>query len=195
MMSLVNYQDVTTGQELHVWLPFSMGVDVTATAAGPKVAVRSLEGGVAVRSPVGLVELKSMKGGNVNVVTETGDVVCTSLQGNIAITTGQGRIDVGKVQALDCNLVTESGSIMARAVYANSTRVSSISGTITLGAIHGDCAIVSGDGTVRVGTAEGKVAVTTTEGDIGIHLNACKAASLRSGSGDVCMFVLPSARA
>lgn len=45
--------------------------------------VRSLEGGVSVDSDGGLVELKSIKGGQVDVVTNTGDVTGTSLQGDV----------------------------------------------------------------------------------------------------------------
>lgn len=177
--------------ELQVWLPFSMGVDVKATDAAPKVLVRSLEGGVSVDSDGGLVELKSIKGGQVDVVTNTGDVTGTSLQGDVTITTVEGNIDLGKVQALDLNLTaTGTGSIMARALYANNTNVHTDAGAVTLGAVHGKAAISSNAGSIKIGTAEGNITITTKTGSAAVHLNECDSAECTSSSGSITVSML-----
>lgn len=152
--------------------------------------MRSLEGGVAVDSSSGDIELKSIKGGQVDVVTESGNVIGSSLQGDVTITTKNGNIDLGKVQALDLNLTTSSGSVMARALYANSTMVQTDTGAIILGALHGKAKITSDAGSIKIGTAEGHVIVTTKTGSSAVHLNECQYAECTSTSGSVSVSML-----
>lgn len=47
-------------------------------------------------------------------------------------------MDVKKLQGTRMNVSTECGTLKIKAIYAESTRVSSSSGTIQLGHVHGE---------------------------------------------------------
>mmetsp|Transcript_35072 Transcript_35072/g.91753 ORF Transcript_35072/g.91753 Transcript_35072/m.91753 type:complete len:377 (-) Transcript_35072:1438-2568(-) len=184
----VDASGLGVGSTLEIWAPFSMGIAASTLGDEPAdtvVGVRSMEGPVTVETAAGHIELTKLKGGSAEARSTSGNITATSVQGNVEFESESGSVSIGKIQALVLRVTTGTGNIAARALYSNTTEVSSQAGAITLGSIHGDTNVVSGSGDVFVGSTEGSLTVRTESGGVEAHMANATAVELVSETGDV----------
>uniref|UniRef100_A0A671Y7B1 Family with sequence similarity 185 member A n=1 Tax=Sparus aurata TaxID=8175 RepID=A0A671Y7B1_SPAAU len=93
-----------------------------------------------VHTEMGNCLLHSVKAHRVEVQSTGGDVTGTgTIHGNVDISTsGDSAVDVKKLQGTEMNVSTERGPLKVKAIYAESSCVSSCSGRVELGHVHGE---------------------------------------------------------
>uniref|UniRef100_A0A8C9WS77 Family with sequence similarity 185 member A n=1 Tax=Scleropages formosus TaxID=113540 RepID=A0A8C9WS77_SCLFO len=127
----------------------------------------------------GNVSIRNMECDTCQVVTENGNCVLHSIKA----------VDIKKVQGTRMNVSTEHGSLNVKAIYAESTCVSSSSGNVKLGSVHGDSTVQSEKGNVVIDGSDGYVRVSSREGDIDAYVGQRGSAELRAQHGSVSVRV------
>ena len=106
------------------------------------VDIRDLEGGpFEITMDQGLCHMKNLRGSQLGVKTNGGSIECESQLlfelGNLD-TKRKGKISVKKLQGKEFYMETENGTIDVGASYVVKAQLSSESGHIKLGDIHGE---------------------------------------------------------
>lgn len=155
----------------------------------------TFEGDVKIVSDYAEVCMNRVKGTYIDVEAGEGDVQAVVLQGNVSVRSTQGNIDIAKVQGPSFKLNTRDGDVQARAIYADYTSVTSLSGSVRMGGAQGNTKIRTTEGNVEVAGVEGRLVVETDAGDVEAQLSVPEAVSLRSRTGDIAISVPPALHA
>ncbi|XP_064199531.1 protein FAM185A [Anguilla rostrata] len=141
--------------------------------------------------------LQSVKSHKVLVQSVEGNIICLgTIHGNVDISTsGNSMVNIKKLQGTSMNVSTEHGPLKVKAIYAESTSVSSTSGKIELGHLHGDATIRNKLGDVIVDGSNGHLKVFSQEGDIDAYVEQQGSAELHSTQGAISVRVPASMRA
>ena len=126
---------------MHFQVPANYSVDIKLQKDA-NVDIRNLEGGpFEIIMDQGTCHMKNLRGTQLGVKTNGGSIECESQLlfefGNLD-TRGKGKISVKKLQGKEFCLETENGTIDVGASYALRAQLSSESGHIKLGDIHGE---------------------------------------------------------
>ena len=127
---------------LHFQIPSNYGVDIKVRDAA-NVEVRNLEGGpFRITTDHGTCDVKNLKGSRLEVTTNGGGIECESqllFECCNLDTKNKGKISVKKLQGNEFCLETEHGDIDVGATYVLKAELTSESGHVKLGDIHGEC--------------------------------------------------------
>ncbi|KAL0968390.1 hypothetical protein UPYG_G00266250 [Umbra pygmaea] len=142
--------------------------------------------------------LHSVKGHHVQIHSQGGNITgMGTIHGNVDIsTTGHSTVDVKKIQGTTINVSAERGPVTVKAIYAESTSISSSSGKIQLGHVHGDAIVWNESGDIIIdGTNNGFLKVSSKSGNIDAYVGDSCSAELHSQQGAVSVRVPSSMRA
>ncbi|KAM6937121.1 protein FAM185A [Xenentodon cancila] len=141
--------------------------------------------------------LHSVKGHQVEVQSHGGDVTgAGTIHGNVNISTrGDSGVNLKKLQGNKMNVSTEHGSLRVRAIYAESSCVSSVSGRVELGHTHGITTVKNVSGDTVIDGSNTFLKVSSNSGGIDVYVGEGGAADLRSQKGAVSVRVPSSLKA
>ncbi|KAM3869968.1 protein FAM185A [Diretmus argenteus] len=188
---------VSSDVSVELAAPIKSNLYITTQGKG-NVQVKKMECDVCkVQTEKGNCVLYSVKGHQVEVESHGGNVTGVgTIHGNVDISTcGDSAVDVKKLQGTRMNVSTEHGPLKVKAIYAESTSVSSSSGRVELGLVHGNATVKNVSGDVVVDGSNGYLKVSSHSGDIDVYVEDSGSAELHSREGAVCVRVPSSGRA
>lgn len=140
-------------------------------------------GNVKIVTDSGDIDLTDVNG-SINASTDSGEIYMKNTRGNAVLTAKDGDIDVEVVNG-DLDLNNEDGDSYAKQVIGNLTATST-DGDITIGETDGNATVTSGIGDVMISKASGLTTINTTEGDIDLS-EADNSIVIGSSGGDVTL--------
>lgn len=131
--------------------------------------------------------LKSVKSHKVQVQSTGGNVTgLHTIHGNVDIgTSADGNVDIKKIQGTTMNLCMEHGDLKVKAIYAETTSVTTSSGNIQIGHVHGQALVQSETGNIVIDSSSGALKVFTVSGNIDVYVGQDGTAELQSQEGAV----------
>ncbi|XP_061679238.1 protein FAM185A [Syngnathoides biaculeatus] len=168
-----------------------------STRGRGNVQVKNMESDVCkVRTEEGNCSLRSVKGHRVEV-RSGGDVTGEgTIHGNVDISAfGKGAVRVKKLQGTEMKVSTEHGGLTVKAVYAESSRVSSCTGKLELGLVHGDATVENISGHTLIDGSNGLLKVSSQSGAIDVYVGDGASSEVLSQEGAVCIRAPSSLRA
>ncbi|KAF0041239.1 hypothetical protein F2P81_007137 [Scophthalmus maximus] len=191
---LVHYDDQT--KELLISaerLNSSVSVDLAAPIKSNLFITTQGGGNVNVKN----MECDICKGHQVEVRSNGGHVTGVgTIHGNVDISTlGDGAVDVKKLQGTRMNVSTEHGPLQVKAIYAESSCISSSSGRVQLGHVHGEASVKNMSGDTVIDGSNSFLTVSSHNGGIDVYVGDGGSAQLHSEGGAVCLRVPSSLRA
>lgn len=193
----ISADGVHSGVSIDLRAPIKSNLFITTQGEG-HVHVKKMECDVCkVQTEQGSCTLHSVKGHQVQVKTKGGHVTgLGTIHGNVdIITSGDSVVDVKKLQGTRMNVSTERGSLKVKAIYAESSCVSSCSGRVELGHVHGNAAVKNVSGDTVIDGSNSFLKVSSHSGDIDIYVGEGGTAEILSEEGSVCVRVPSSLRA
>ncbi|KAL9978602.1 hypothetical protein ACROYT_G016138 [Oculina patagonica] len=177
-------RDVT----LHFQIPANYSVDINVRD-NANAEVRDLEGGpFEITTDQGTCHMKNLKGSRLEVMTNGGGIECNSQllfeYGNLD-TKKKGKIAVKKLQGNQFYVVTEHGDIDVGATYVLKAGLTSDSGHVKLGDIHGLTEVNVEDGNISIGSISGTLKGVTKSGNIDVSLSKHDDVTLKTKKGDI----------
>lgn len=173
---------------LHFQVPANYGVDIKLQKDA-NVDIRNLEGGpFGIVTDQGTCHMKNLRGSQLGVKTNGGSIECESQllfeSGNLD-TKRKGKISVKKLQGKEFCVETENGTIDVGASYVLKAQLSSESGHIKLGNIHGVTEVNIKNGDISVGSTSGALKAVTNSGNIDVSLSRHNNVILETKEGDI----------
>ncbi|XP_042351854.1 protein FAM185A [Plectropomus leopardus] len=194
---LISAERVDSSVSIDLTVPIKSNLFITAQGKG-NVQVKKMECDVCkVRTEKGNCLLHSVKGHQVEVQSLGGHVTGVgTIHGNVDISTcGDSGVDVKKLQGTTMNVSTEHGPLKVKAIYAQSSCVSSRSGRVELGHVHGDATVKNVSGDIVIDGSNSLLKVSSHSGAIDVYVGDGGSAELRSQEGAVCVRVPSSLKA
>lgn len=173
--------------EIHLQAPIKSNLFVSAEGTG-HVHIRKMECDICkVSTKQGNCTLHSLKSHQVEVRSSGGNVTgLGTIHGNVDIvTSGESAVDLKKLQGTTMNVSTEHGSLKVRAVYAESSSVSSCSGRVELGHVHGSAEVKNDSGDTVIDGSNSFLKVSSRSGNIDVYVGDGGSADIVSESGAV----------
>ncbi|TNN70883.1 Protein FAM185A [Liparis tanakae] len=180
---LISAEKVESSLSIDLAAPVKSNLFITTRGKG-HVQVEKMECDICkVQTEKGDCLLHSVKGHQVEVHSQGGHVTGVgTIHGNVDISTrGDSGVDVKKLQGTKMNISTERGPLKVKAIYAESSCVSSCSGRVEVGNVH--------DG------SNSFLQVSSHSGDIDVYVGDGGSAELHSQEGAVCVRVPSSLKA
>ncbi|KAM9855023.1 protein FAM185A [Aulostomus maculatus] len=193
---LISAEKVTGSVSVELAAPIKCNLFISTQGPG-NVHVKKMECEICkVQTERGACTLHSVKAHQVHVQSRGGSVTGVgTIHGNVDISTlGDGVVDVKKLQGTKMNVSTEHGALRVRAIYAESSRVSSRSGKVELGHVHGSAVVKNVSGDTLVGGSNSFLQVSSHSGAIDVYVGDGGSADLQSQEGAVCVRVPSSLR-
>nr|XP_056703320.1 protein FAM185A [Euleptes europaea] len=115
--------------------------------------------------------LQSIKSKNIDIQAKGGKVISLgTLQGNADMHVSQeSSVDIEKLQGCSVNISTKDGLLKTKYLYAESSFLSSSTGDILLGNVHGTTTVQTKTGNITVDSSEGFLKASTCQGKIDIY--------------------------
>ncbi|XP_070762896.1 protein FAM185A [Enoplosus armatus] len=177
--------------------PIKSNLFITTQGKG-NVQVTKMECDICkVQTEKGNCLLHSVKGHHVEVQSHGGHVTGVgTIHGNVDISTcGDSAVDVKKLQGTKMNVSTERGPLKVKAIYAESSCVSSCSGRVELGNVHGKATVKNVSGDTVIDGSNSFLKVSSHSGGIDVYVGDGGSAQLHSQDGAVCVRVPSSLKA
>ncbi|XP_019743959.1 protein FAM185A [Hippocampus comes] len=181
---------------VHLSVPIKSNLFIRTHAEG-NVQVKNMECDICkVHTEKGDCSLRSVKGHLVEV-RSGGDVTGEgTIHGNVDISAfGKGAVRVKKLQGSEMKVSTEHGPLAVKAVYAESSCVSSFTGKVELGLIHGDATVKNREGHTLIDGSNGLLMLSSESGDIDVYVGDGASSEVLSREGQVCVRVPSSLQA
>nr|XP_040019965.1 protein FAM185A [Gasterosteus aculeatus aculeatus] len=194
---LISAEGVKSSVSIDLTAPIKSNLFITTQGKG-HVQVENMECDICtVQTEQGSCFLHSVKGHRVEVQSHGGHVTGVgTIHGNVDISTrGDGAVDVKKLQGNKMNISTERGPLKVKAIYAESSCISSCSGRIELGNVHGDATVKNMSGDTVIDGSNSFLKVSSHSGAIDVHVGDGGSAQLHSQEGAVCVRVPSSLKA
>ncbi|KAM8861182.1 protein FAM185A [Synchiropus picturatus] len=194
---LISAAELDSSVVLELAAPVKSSLLITTLGNG-NVQVKNMECDVCtIRLERGDCLLKSIKGHQVEVRSSGGNITGHgTIHGNVDIrTSGDGAVEVKKLQGTTMNVCTEHGPLKVKAIYAESSCVSSSSGRVELGLVHGSTSVKNESGDTVIDGSNSLLKVSSRSGDIDVYVGEGASAELHSQQGAVCVRVPSSLRA
>ncbi|XP_037110155.1 protein FAM185A [Syngnathus acus] len=193
---LISTERADTSLSVHLSVPIKSNLFISTYADG-NVQVKNMECDICkVHTEKGDCSLHSVKGHLVEVHSG-GDVTGEgTIHGNVDISTfGKGAVRVKKLQGTKMKVSTEHGALAVKAIYAESSCISSCTGKVELGLLHGDATVKNMSGHTRIDGSNGLLKVSSQSGDIDVYVGDGASSEVLSQEGAVCVRVPSSLRA
>lgn len=130
--------------------------------------------------------LDRLKACSCSVSTTTGNIKTNSyIQGNLHLKTESGSIQLRRGQGPTFLANTQSGLISIESLYFEKSTVKTITGLVSLGALHGTADVASEIGDIQIQTVDGNVCIQTKKGEIDMHVERCGKIHAESFEGNV----------
>ncbi|RMC10375.1 hypothetical protein DUI87_13178 [Hirundo rustica rustica] len=141
--------------------------------------------------------LQSIKSHKIDIRTNGGKVIgLGTLYGNTDIcATEKGSVNIEKLQGTTINISTEDGLLKTKYLYAESASLSSESGDIMLGSIHGNTNLQTKTGNITVDSSDGSLKASTYHGTIDVYVSQLRKVDLKSQKGSIAVKVPASLKA
>ncbi|XP_041650967.1 protein FAM185A [Cheilinus undulatus] len=194
---LISAEKVDSSVSIDVAAPIKSNVLISTQGKG-NVQVRKMECDTCkVQTEEGNCLLHSIRSHHVEVKSQGGHVTgAGTIHGNVDISTcGDSAVDVKKLQGTRMNVSTERGPLKVKAIYAESSCVSSCSGRVELGHVHGNATVKSESGDVVIDGSNSFLKVSSHSGGINVYVGDGGSAELHSQEGSVCVRVPSSLKA
>uniref|UniRef100_UPI0037E86DFC protein FAM185A n=1 Tax=Semicossyphus pulcher TaxID=241346 RepID=UPI0037E86DFC len=188
---LITAEKVNSSVSIDVAAPIKSNVIIAAEGKG-NVQVRKMECDICkVQTEKGNCLLHSIRSHHVEVRSNGGHVTgAGTIHGNVDISTsGDSAVDVKKLQGTAMNVSTERGPLKVRAIYAESSCVSSCSGRVELGHVHGNATVKNVSGDTVIDGSNSFLKVSSQSGSIDVYVGDGGSAELHSQEGAVCVRV------
>ncbi|XP_068168997.1 protein FAM185A isoform X2 [Antennarius striatus] len=197
----VHYNDqsqelLITGEEVHSSLSIHLSAPLKSRKAD--VQVKKMECDICeVQTDQGNCFLHSIKSHQVEVRSSGGHVTgAGTIHGNVNISTrGDGAVDVKKLQGTKMNVSTEHGLLKVKAIYAESSSISSSSGRVELGNVHGNASVKNMTGDTVIDGSNSFLEISSNSGSIDVYVGEGGSAKLHTQEGAVCVRVPSSLKA
>ncbi|XP_045892799.1 protein FAM185A [Micropterus dolomieu] len=183
--------EVNNSVLIDVAAPIKSNLFITTQGNG-NVHVQKMECDICkVQTEKGNCFLHSVKGHQVEVQSQGGNVTCVgTIHGNVNISTcGDSAVVVKKLQGTKMNVSTECGPLKIKAIYAESSFISSCSGKVELGHVHGDATVKNVSGDTAIDGSNSFLKVSSHSGGIDVYVGDGGSAELHSQNGAVCVRV------
>ncbi|XP_077424235.1 protein FAM185A [Vanacampus margaritifer] len=193
---LVSTERADSSLSVHLSVPIKSNLFISTQAKG-NVQVKNMECDICkVYTEKGHCSLRSVKGHLVEV-RSGGDVTGKgTIHGNVDISAfGKGAVRVKKLQGTEIKVSTEHGALAVKAVYAEYSCVSSCTGKVELGFLHGDATVNNISGHTRIDGSNGLLKVSSQNGDIDVYVGDGASSEVLSQEGAVNVRVPSSLRA
>ncbi|KAM8892108.1 protein FAM185A [Spinachia spinachia] len=194
---LITAGGVKSSVSIDLTAPIKSNLFITTQGTG-NVQVKNMECDICtVQTEKGNCSLHSLKGHQVEVQSLGGHVTGVgTIHGNVDISTrGDGGVDVKKLQGNKMSISTERGPLKVKAIYAESSCVSSCSGRVELGNVHGDATVKNMSGDTVIDGSNSFLKVSSHSGAIDVYVGDGGSAQLHSQEGAVCVRVPSSLNA
>ncbi|KAM9377789.1 protein FAM185A [Pholidichthys leucotaenia] len=171
--------------------PIKSNLVITTQGKG-SVQVKKMECDICkVYTDKGNCLLHSVKAHQVLVQSQEGHVTgLGTIHGNVDISTGgDSAVDVKKLQGTKMNVSTEHGPLKVNAIYAESSIISSCSGKVELGHVHGKMVVKNVSGDTVIDGSNSFLQVSSHQGSIDVYVGDGGSAELLSQEGAVCVRV------
>ncbi|XP_054632477.1 protein FAM185A [Dunckerocampus dactyliophorus] len=181
---------------VYISAPIKSNVVISTHGKG-NIEVKNMECDICkVHTERGNCILHSVKGHQVEV-RSGGDVTGVgTIHGNVDISASGGSVvHVKKLQGTTMKLSTELGDLKVKAIYAESSCISSCKGKMELGHLHGDATVKNTTGDTHIDGSNGSLKVSSQSGDIDVYVGDGGSAEMLSQEGAVCIRVPSSLRA
>ncbi|KAM4678212.1 protein FAM185A [Discoglossus pictus] len=186
---LISSRDMDSQACVDVTAPLQFDVDIKTSGTG-SVNVKRIEcDNCIIETERGNSVLQSVKGQKVQISTKGGKVVCLgTIHGNVDIhASDHSTVDVEKLLGTSINICTEDGNLKAKYLYAESSSMSSCTGDIVLGSIHGDTRLHTEQGNISVDSSDGCLEASTCQGAIDVYISQVGRAHLKSEEGCITL--------
>ncbi|XP_044049330.1 protein FAM185A [Siniperca chuatsi] len=194
---LISAEKVNSSVSIDLAAPIKSNLFITTQGKG-NVQVKKMECDICkVQTEKGNCLLHSVKGHQVEVQSHGGHVTGVgTIHGNVDISTcGDSAVDVKKLQGTKMNVSTEHGPLKVKAIYAESSCVSSCSGRVELGHVHGNATVKNVSGDTVIDGSNSFLKVSSHSGGIDVYVGDGGSAELHSQDGAVCVRVPSSLKA
>ncbi|KAK9516826.1 hypothetical protein VZT92_024736 [Zoarces viviparus] len=194
---LISAEQVKSSVSIDLTAPIKSNLFITTQGEG-HVQVKNMECDICkVQTEKGNCLLHSVKAHQVEVQSHGGHVTGVgTIHGNVDISTcGDSGVDVKKLQGTKINISTERGPLRVKAVYAESSCVSSCSGRVELGNVHGTATVKNVSGDTVIDGSNSFLKVSSHSGGIDVYVGDGGSAELHSREGAVCVRVPSSLKA
>ncbi|XP_071358231.1 protein FAM185A [Trachinotus anak] len=194
---LISAERVSSGVSVDLAAPIKSNLFITTRGEG-NVEVKNMECDICkVQTERGNCLLHSVKGHQVEVQSNGGHVTGVgTIHGNVDIRTcGDSAVDVKKLQGTKMSVSTEHGPLKVKAIYAESSCISSCSGRVQLGHVHGNATVKNVSGDTVIDGSNSFLKVSSHSGGIDVYVGDSGSAKLHSQEGEVCVRVPSTLRA
>ncbi|XP_059191429.1 protein FAM185A [Centropristis striata] len=194
---LISAEKVNSSVSIDLTAPIKSNLFITTHGKG-NVKVQKMECDICkVQTEKGNCVLHSVKGHQVDVHSHGGHITGVgTIHGNVDISTcGDSGVDVKKLQGTKMNISTEHGPLKVKAIYAESSCISSCSGRVELGHVHGDATVKNLSGDTVIDGSNSFLKVSSHSGGIDVYVGDSASAELHSTEGAVCVRVPSSLKA
>ncbi|MEE6481397.1 hypothetical protein FKM82_012852 [Ascaphus truei] len=150
---LILSQDIDSQTCVDVSTPLRFDVDIKTLGTGC-VKIKQIEcDNCQIETEKGDSILQSVKGHKVHIRAKGGKVICLgTVHGNVDIhASDHSTVDIEKLLGTSINICTEDGQLKTKYLYGESSSLSSATGDIVLGSIHGDTGLHTEQGNITVG--------------------------------------------
>ncbi|NXT05087.1 F185A protein, partial [Prunella fulvescens] len=104
-------------------------------------------------------------------------------------------VNIEKLQGTTINISTEDGLLKTKYLYAESASLSSESGDIMLGSVHGNTNLQTKRGSITVDSSDGSLKASTYHGTIDVYVSQLRKVDLKSQKGSITVKVPASLKA
>ncbi|NWI17588.1 F185A protein, partial [Crypturellus soui] len=177
--------------------PLQFDLDIKTSGTGC-VKIQKIEcDNCSIETEKGTSVLQSIKSHKINIRTNGGKVIgLGTLCGNTDIhATEKGSVSIEKLQGASINISTEDGLLKTKYLYAESSSLSSETGDILLGSIHGNTTLQTKTGSITVDSSDGSLKASTDRGSIDVYVSQLRKVDLKSEKGSIKVKVPASLKA
>ncbi|KAF3688943.1 Protein FAM185A [Channa argus] len=194
---LISAEKVSRSLLIDLTAPIKSNIFITSQGKG-NVEVKNMECDFCkVQTENGNCLLNSVKAHQVEVQSNGGNVIGVgTIHGNVDISTrGESVVEVKKLQGTKMNVSTEHGPLKVKAIYAECSCVSTCSGKVELGHVHGNATVKNISGDTVIDGSNSFLKISSNSGGIDVYVGDGGSAEVHSQEGVVCVRIPTSLRA
>nr|XP_046250537.1 protein FAM185A [Scatophagus argus] len=188
---LISAEKVNSSVSIDLTAPIKSNLFIATQGKG-NVQVKKMECDICkVQTDEGNCFLHSVKSHQVEVKSHGGHITgAGTIHGNVDISTCRdSAVNVKKLQGTKMNVSTEGGPLKVKAIYAESSCVSSCSGRIELGHVHGTATVKNVSGDTVIDGSNSFLKISSHSGGIDVYVGDGGSAELHTREGAVSVRV------